>query len=259
MALRTGQTLEFRHFDDQLKQELTVMSRKWMTYGVVALAVLAFSTQGVQAQKLNKEQRKEVEQIVAKAKKEIGDKIDASKDELAALIKSQKVPSDEAERTFEGAPSAATLQLIAASFAGTTEPTATSNGKVDVNNYLQKLVEDAKEREDRERFRKALRRLVDGDDSAKSCDGWGRSCNYTVDGKIDVNLLIECEIQHQRDLEERTRLREAFKRLLSGDECKTECKTSGVSYSSSNYCPPGYAPVVIEPGPPPYWRYVNCD
>jgi hypothetical protein len=194
---------------------------------------------------LSSSQRAEVETIVNTAKTELsaeihknGSKLDAIESMLKKLSSSTQSPAKSSSKA----------------------KSKKAKGKIDVDGYLQNLVDEAEECEDRERFQKALKRLIDGDDCGKSGSGWGRSCDYKDSkGKIDLNKLIECEIQHQLDLEDRENLRKAFKRLLSDDECKTECKTSGVSYSSTNYCPPGYAPVVIEPGPPPYWRYVNCD
>jgi hypothetical protein len=56
---------DLRRFYDQLKQELTVMSRKWMTCCVVTSVVSVLSAQSSFAGGLDKEGRAEVSKIVS--------------------------------------------------------------------------------------------------------------------------------------------------------------------------------------------------
>lgn len=248
-----GQLLGFRHLQDQLKQELTVMSTKLMTGWAVAVAVTAFVAMGQSAfaQGLNATQQNEVVSIVRHETDKLSQQIHA----LTKLVQSQQAAPARAVRAQAApgrvartqAPAASTtLQMIKKHLSGPASKSASkgrsaSKGKIDVNNYLQKLVDESKECEDRERFRKALKRLVDGEESGKCCNGSTRAWDYKDSrGNIDVNKLIECEIQHQRDLEDRGRLRQAFKRLLSGDECceekkETACVETNPSYSSVVY------------------------
>ena len=254
MALGMGQLLEFRHLQEQLKQELTIMSKRLMTCWAVAVTALVVMSQGALAQGLTSDQQREVLGMVQNETNKLSQQIHA----LTKLVQTQQAPRPQAPRPQAPRPQAprakapraqaprvqatstsTTLQVIKKHLSGQASRPA-SKGKVDVNNYLQELVDEAKEYEDRGQFRKALKRLVDGDDSDKCCNGSTRACDYKDShGNIDVNKLIECEIQRQRDIEERVRLRQAFKRLLSGDECcdvekKEQACVETYPYYSSN-------------------------
>ncbi|MFT5091714.1 MAG: hypothetical protein ACI93T_000528 [Porticoccaceae bacterium] len=220
IALRTGQTLEFRHFDDQLKQELTVMSRKLMACLAMTSIVLTSSGRDSIADGLDDKAKKQVAEIVAK--------------EIANLLQKGDENSEQKKQ------------------------------RPILHSALDEVLEEAQRSEERAKLGNALKRLIASSDGSTTCDSgcFGTSLLVTyrrANGSIDFGEFIEHEVRQQELIEERQKLGKALKRLISGDECKTEGKTSGVSYSSSNYCPPGYAPVVIEPGPPPYWRYVNLD
>ncbi|MFT5328868.1 MAG: hypothetical protein ACI8P0_006784 [Planctomycetaceae bacterium] len=139
-----------------------------------------------------------------------------------------------------------------------------SSPKPGLNDALTELLKEQEICEDREKLAKVIRRLIGSGDCATSsntgCSGYSLDCDYKrKDGSLDFGKFIDCEIRQQELIEERQKLGKALKRLISGDEDKTECKTSGVSYYSPNYCPPGYAPVVLESTTPSYYRYVSCD
>ncbi len=231
------------------------MSRNLVTGCGAAFAVLLISGQCVFAQKLSDEQRDEVKSIVAETEKKLGEQIKASTNELAALIKSQRSDPSPAQSQSAEVPSSTTLQLLTASLVGHT-PSPVVGGKVDVNKYLQDLVNDAKACEDRERLRNAFRSLV----SDETCNGCRRPCDYKdpKTGNIDVNKLLQCEIDHQLELENRARFRKAFKQLLSGDDCceeKCEEKKEQACNQTSTY----YSPVVFESPSWSYYRPICVD
>lgn len=228
------------------------MSRSFVTTCGAALAVMLISGQSVFAQKLSKQQRDEVKSIVAETEKKLGEQIEASTNKLAALIKAQRSDPAPVQTQPEQVSSNATLQLLAASLVGST-PSPLVGGKVDVNKYLQDLVDDAKACEDRERFRSAFRSLVSDDD----CTGCRRPCDYKdpVTGKIDVNKLLQCEIDHQLEIENRARFRKAFKQLLSGDDCCEEKKKEQACNPTSTH----YSPVVFESPSWSYYRPICVD
>ena len=232
------------------------MSKNVVTGCGAALAVLLISGQCVFAQKLSDEQRDEVKSIVAESEKKLGEKIDESTNELAALIKAQRSDPAPVQSQSAQISSNTTLQMLAASLVGNT-PSPVVGGKVDVNKYLQDLVNDAKACEDRERFRSAFRSLVSDDDCDNACKGCRRTCDYKdpVTGKIDVNKLLQCEIDHQLEIENRARFRKAFKQLLSGDDCCEEKKKEQACSQTSNH----YSPVVLESPSWSYYRPICVD
>ncbi len=237
MALRTGQLPDPRHFYDQLKQELTVMSRNWTTYCVVALAVSMLSGQNLFAGGLDKEEREEVSKIVSL-------EIQKAAPGIAQLVIDAMKKSNHKLPAKKPAPKPAQ--------------------KPGLNDALAELLKEQELCEDREKLAKVIRRLVGTGDSSTDCKagcyGYSLDCDYKrADGSLDFGKFIDCEIRQQELIEERQKLGKALKRLISDDECKTEGKTTGVSYYSPNYCPPGYAPVVLESATPAYYRYVKCD
>jgi hypothetical protein len=84
---------------------------------------------------------------LAKAEKKFGEQIKTSTNELAALIKSQRSASGPNISIGRGSIQHHTLQLLTASPVGHT-PSPAVGGKVEVNKYLQDLVNDAKACED---------------------------------------------------------------------------------------------------------------
>lgn len=209
------------------------MSKQWTTFCVLALAVSVLSGQNSFAGGLDKEEREEVAKIVSL-------EIQKATPGIARLV------ADAIKKSNHQPP--------------VKKPAPKAPPKPGLNDALSELLKEQELCEDREKLAKVIRRLVhtgDGSTNCKAgCYGYSLDCNYKrADGSLDFGKFIDCEIRQQELIEERQKLGKALKRLISDDECTTK----GVSYYSPNYCPPGYAPVVLESAAPSYYRYVKCD
>ncbi len=251
MALRTGQTLEFRHFDDQLKQELTVMSRKWMTCMAMAAVVLATSVAGNSAFAEGKE-RGDRGRPAARGQRDRGPsrrapEHAAPKHRAPEHAAPKHHPPGNAKRggNYGGGPFA--------NYFGPKNDRAPELEKV-----LDMILRHQDRDEDRAKLGAALKSLIDGNGSSSLGYGYHGSYRNRY-GRLDINTAVNYELRRQQLLEDRKKLGDALKSLIKDASSSEKCETESVGSYSPNYCPPGYAPVVLESATPSYYRYVNCD
>lgn len=128
----------------------------------------------------------------------------------------------------------------------------------DLEKALEMILRHQDRDEDRAKLGAALKSLIDG--SSSSSLGYGHPGSYRNRyGRLDINAAVSYELRRQQLLEDRKKLGDALKSLIKGASSSEKCETESLGSYSPNYCPPGYAPVVLESATPSYYRYVNCD
>lgn len=249
------------------------MSKSRVLSVAIALTVLVAANGGALAESgksgakksktqsgLNDTQRQEVQTIVNGAKEELLNQIEKGNEKLAALITASGRKAEAAGTVNELASATAlseptklkVLQAAIQQVSGASTNASSSTGGVEFEKYLQEALDKAKQCEDRDRVRKALRCVIGVGDGTKAsgscCDAWPAACKYTnPDGTIDVNALLKCEIQRQVDIENRAKLRKAFNRLLSDDKCcEDRCTETKPTCKQTSYYAPSYSSVVLE-------------
>jgi hypothetical protein len=102
--------------------------------------------------------------------------------------------------------------------------------------------------------------LINGSSSSILGHGYHGGSYRDRYGRLDLNTAINYELRKQELLEDRKKLGDALKSLIKDASPSADCKTENASYySTSKYCPPGYTPVVIDPGSTPHWVYLDVD
>lgn len=132
------------------------------------------------------------------------------------------------------------------------------NRAPDLEKALEMILRHQDRDEDRAKLGAALKSLIDG--TGSSSIGYGHPGSYRNRyGRLDINAAVSYELRRQQLLEDRKKLGDALKSLINSASSNEKCETESLGSYSPNYCPPGYAPVVLESATPSYYRYVNCD
>jgi hypothetical protein len=219
------------------------MSRLKVAGLAIAATMILAGSQGAMAGGLDKEERKEVEEIVGKAVK--GALAEFVKELKGAQFKAgpERHPEHSEHKPPHPGPGAS-LHL------------------------LQDILHEQEICEDREKVGRALKYLIDGSGCSKcgksDCGHYGLGfypghCDYyRPDGSIDFARLLDCELRRQDLIEDRQKLGRALKYLIKDDcnSCTPKCETSCTEPAS--YHSPRQNSVVLE-SPVRYYRYVNCD
>ena len=203
------------------------MSKKWLACWAMALTVLVSCGQSLFADGLDKEEREEVSKIVA-------------------------------HEIHKAAPEIAKMVIGALKEAHHT-PAPKPGPKPGLNDALEDLLKEQERCDDREKLAKVIRRLVGTADGSAACTsgcyGLSFDCNYRrPDGSIDFGKFIECEVRQQELIEERQKLGNALKRLISGNECCDGKKEQACIETS-----PYYSPVVYRSSAGTYLRSICVE
>jgi len=219
------------------------MSRLKVAGLAVAAALVLAASQSAMAGGLDKEERKEVEEIVGKA----------VKGAFAELVHELKGAQ------FKGGPDHGPARP---------DHKPRHHGAGPSLGLLQELLHEQEICEDREKVGRALKHLISGAGCSKcgksDCGHYGIGfypghCDYyRQDGSIDFARLLDCELRRQDLIEDRQKLGRALKDLIKDDchSCTPKCETSCTETTS--YYSPRHSSVVLE-SPVRYYRYVNCD
>ena len=216
------------------------MSRKWMTCLAMAAVVLATSVAGNSAFAEGKE-RRDRGRPAERGQRERGPKRPGPDHQAPK----HRPPANAKRGGSFGGP-----------FANHVRPQ--HDRAPDLERALDMILRHQDRDEDRAKLGAALNSLIN--DGGSSSIGYGHPGSYRNRyGQLDINAAVSYELRRQQLLEDRKKLGEALKSLINSASSSEKCKTESLGSYSPNYCPPGYAPVVLESATPTYYRYVNCD